>query len=114
MKAFEVDCIFFVPEIALPALVAMEEHGILRVMTHGEKAAVYMADGYARASGKVGVCMAQNVGAANLAAGLQDPYLAGSPVLAVTGGPTPAGRYRNVYQEIDPSGCSSLSPSSML
>lgn len=101
MKAFEVDCIFFVPEIALPALVAMEEHGILRVMTHGEKAAVYMADGYARASGKVGVCMAQNVGAANLAAGLQDPYLAGSPVLAVTGGPTPAGRYRNVYQEID-------------
>lgn len=101
MNAYEVDCLFFVPEIALSSLVAMEEFGILRVMTHGEKAAAYMADGYARASGKVGVCLAQNVGAANLAAGLQDGYLAGSPVLALTGGPTPSGRYRNVYQEID-------------
>jgi acetolactate synthase-1/2/3 large subunit len=36
-----------------------------------------------------------------MAAGLQDPYLAGSPVLAITGGPTASGRYRNVYQEVD-------------
>ena len=35
MKAHEVECIFFVPMIAMPSLVAMEEHGILRVMTHG-------------------------------------------------------------------------------
>ena len=44
-----------------------------------------MADGYARAARKIGVCMAQSVGAANLAAGLQDAYLNRTPVLALTG-----------------------------
>ena len=39
---------------------------------HGEKSAAYMADGYARASGKPGICMAQVIGALNLAAGLRD------------------------------------------
>jgi acetolactate synthase-1/2/3 large subunit len=70
-------------------------------MTHGEKAAAYMADGYARAAHRAGVCMAQNVGAANLAAGLQDAYLAGSPVIALTGRGTPMQQYRHHYQEID-------------
>ncbi len=41
----------FVPTILTPALAAMGELGITRVTTHGEKAAAYMADGYARASG---------------------------------------------------------------
>ncbi|GIT70134.1 MAG: hypothetical protein Ct9H300mP27_12380 [Chloroflexota bacterium] len=55
-------------------------------MAHSEKTAGYMAGGYARAAhGAPGKCMAQNVGAANLAAGLQDPYLACSPVKALTG-----------------------------
>jgi acetolactate synthase-1/2/3 large subunit len=79
----------------------MDRLGITGVMTHGEKAAVYMADGYARASHKPGVCMAQTIGAANLAAGLRDPYLACSPVIAITGGPSPEHRHRHVYQEID-------------
>ena len=57
-----------------------------------------MADGYARASGKPGVCMAQHVGGLNLAAGLRDAYLAGSPVVAFTGGATPLNRYRKAYQ----------------
>ena len=34
----------------LPAMAEMEDMGIRRVVTHGEKAAAYMADGYARAS----------------------------------------------------------------
>ena len=59
-----------------------------------------MADGYARASGKVGVCMAQSVGAANLAAGLQDAYLARSPVVAFTGHKAIPELQRNAYQEI--------------
>ena len=42
---------------------------IKRIHCHGEKAAAYMADGYARASGKPGICMAQVIGALNLAAG---------------------------------------------
>src|SRR5260370_7354324 len=60
-----------------------------------------MADGYARASGKPGICMAQVVGAMNLAAGLRDAYLAHSPVIAFTGGRDPKTKFRKVYQEID-------------
>jgi acetolactate synthase-1/2/3 large subunit len=60
-----------------------------------------MADGYARASGKPGICMAQVIGALNLAAGLRDAYLAHSPVIAMTGGRDPKTKYRRVYQEID-------------
>jgi acetolactate synthase-1/2/3 large subunit len=60
-----------------------------------------MADGYARASGKPGICMAQVVGALNLAAGLRDAYLAHSPVIAFTGGRDAKTKFRKVYQEID-------------
>jgi acetolactate synthase-1/2/3 large subunit len=95
--------VFVVPTIASETLVAMERHtGIRRIVPHSEKSAAYMADGYARASGRLGVCGAQNVGRANLAAGLQDAYLACSPVLALTGGPLPhSPRSRHMYQEID-------------
>lgn len=92
---------FFVPQMLLETLTGMEGMGIRRVMTHGEKAAAYMADGYARASGKPGVCMAQHVGGSNLAAGLKDAYLACSPVIALTGGPAPLARYRHAYQELE-------------
>jgi acetolactate synthase-1/2/3 large subunit len=44
--------------------------------------------------------MAQSVGAANLASGLQDPFLGRSPVIAITGRKDPIARYRNAYQEI--------------
>jgi acetolactate synthase-1/2/3 large subunit len=60
-----------------------------------------MADGYARARNGLGVCGAQNVGRANLAAALQDAYLANSPVLALTGGPLPSSDARHFYQEVD-------------
>jgi acetolactate synthase-1/2/3 large subunit len=93
--------VFYMPMVVTRALVEMEKVGIRRIMTHGEKAAAYMADGYARAAHRAGVCMAQNVGAANLAAGLQDAYLAGSPVIAMTGRGTPMQQYRHHYQEID-------------
>ena len=77
-----------------------EDLGIRRIVTHSEKAAAYMADGFARVSGRPGVCMAQSVGAANLAAGLQDAYLGCSPVIALTGRKPPAFQHRNAYQEI--------------
>lgn len=94
--------IFVVPTIATETLVAMEtETRIERIVTHSEKTAAYMADGYARAAGRIGVCGAQNVGRANLASGLQDAYLGCSPVLALTGGPLPHSRSRHQYQEID-------------
>src|SRR6266513_274777 len=59
-----------------------------------------MADGYARIMRRPGVCMAQSVGAANLASGLQDPYLGRSPVIALTGRKEPSFQHRNAYQEI--------------
>ncbi|HYU20413.1 MAG TPA: hypothetical protein VEQ11_17120 [Chloroflexota bacterium] len=45
--------------------------------------------------------MAQNVGAANLAARLRDAFLACSPVIAITGGPDPETRYGHIYQEVE-------------
>jgi acetolactate synthase-1/2/3 large subunit len=101
MKGYGVSHIFFVPTFMHKGLAEMEEMPIRRIMVHGEKAAAYMADGYARASGKPGICMAQVVGATNLAAGLRDGYMAGSPIIALTGGPTPESRYRHSYQEVD-------------
>jgi acetolactate synthase I/II/III large subunit len=93
--------VFFVPTIMIPAMAEMEDMGIRRVVTHGEKAAAYMADAYARASRRPGFCLAQTIGSANLAAGLRDAYMAGSPVIALTGGNTAASRYKHVYQEIE-------------
>lgn len=94
--------VFLVPTVLSATLVAMEEEtAIRRIVTHGEKAAAYMADGYARATGRPGICMAQNIGAANLAAGLRDASLACSPVIALTGGPYEWSRGRHYYQEIE-------------
>ena len=101
LHGYGVTAVYFVPGILQQTLVDMEPLGIRRVMCHTEKAAAYMADGYARAARRPGVAFAQSVGAANLAAGLQDPYLVRSPVIALTGRWSPDYRYRHAYQEID-------------
>ena len=101
MVGYGISHIFFVPAIMMKAMAEMEDMPVTRVMVHGEKAAAYMADGYARASGRPGVCMAQNIGASNLAAGLRDGYMSCSPIIAITGGSLPNNRYRYAYQEIE-------------
>jgi acetolactate synthase I/II/III large subunit len=103
LDGYGVTHLFLVPAILRRTLAELELHHphIARVVTHGEKAAAYMADGYARVSGRPGVVAAQAVGALNLAAGLREPFLAGSPVLALTGGRLPATKFRGVYQETD-------------
>lgn len=93
--------VFFMPYIVPRALMEMEKLGIKRVQTHGEKAAAYMADGYARAKRAPSLCMAQSVGALNLAAGLQDAYLACAPVIALTGREAHSNQARHAYQEVD-------------
>ncbi|MDF1584823.1 thiamine pyrophosphate-binding protein [Marinimicrococcus flavescens] len=93
--------VFFIDAIMRRTLVELEALGIERVLAHSEKSAVYMADGYARVTGRPGVCMAQSVGAANLAAGLQDAYLHRTPLIAMTGRKPPMFRHRNAYQELD-------------
>jgi acetolactate synthase-1/2/3 large subunit len=100
LKGYGVTHVFWVETIMRRTLLEMEAIGIRRVLTHSEKAAAYMADGYARVSGRPSVCMAQSVGAANLASGLQDAFLGGSPVIAFTGFKPPLAQYRHAYQEI--------------
>ncbi len=101
LEGYGVTHVFIVPAIFQQAMAAIEKTRITRVTTHHEMAAAYMADGYARAGRRPGVCMAQAVGAGNLAAGLRDAYQAGAPVIAISGGPQPDGRYRYVYQVVD-------------
>jgi acetolactate synthase-1/2/3 large subunit len=100
LKGYGVTHVFYMEAMLRMTAVELEALGIERIIAHSEKSAVYMADGYARISGKPGICMSQSVGAANLAAGLQDPWLGKSPVIALTGQKTPLYRYRNAYQEI--------------
>src|SRR5258708_3491072 len=77
LQGYGVSHVFMVPAVLRRTFAEMERRtAIKRIHTHGEKAAAYMADGYARASGRPGVCMAQVVGALNLAAGLRDAGLA--------------------------------------
>jgi len=92
--------VFFVESTMRRTLLALGDHGVKPILAHSEKAAAYMADGYARVAGRPGICMAQSVGAANLASGLQDSYLGHSPVIAFTGHKEPSFQHRNSYQEI--------------
>src|SRR6202000_257882 len=102
LKGYGVTHVFHVPAVLRPTYAEMERRtDIKRLHVHGEKSAAYMADGYARASGRPGICMAQGIGALNLAAGLRAAGLAHSPVIAFPGGREPKNKFRKVYQEID-------------
>ena len=101
LHGYGVTHFFFMPVSVPEAMPELERVGVEPVMAHTEKGAAYMADGYARISGGAGVCGAQSVGALNLAAGLQDAYLACSPVLALTGRLRQIMQNRHAYQEVD-------------
>src|ERR687885_2858296 len=102
LKGYGVTHVFHVPAVLRKTFALMESRTkIKRLHVHSEATAAYMADGYARATGKPGVCMAQVIGALNLAAGLRDAWLAHSPVIAFTGGGAPKNKFRKGYQEGD-------------
>src|SRR5713101_7452407 len=92
--------VFFVESVMRRTLLHLGDLGVKPILAHSEKAAAYMADAYARVGGRPGVCMAQSVGAANLASGLQDAWLGRSPVIALTGHKEASFQHRNSYQEI--------------
>ena len=100
-KAYGVTHYFFMPVSIHRAVKEMGRLDIIAIAAHSEKAAAYMADGYARVSGRVGVCGAQAIGATNLAAGLRDALMARIPLVALTGGKYADTRYMLSYQEID-------------
>lgn len=65
---------------------ALFQSGMRHIMTRHEQAAAHAADGYARASGKVGVCMATSgPGATNLVTGIANAYMDSVPLVALTG-----------------------------
>jgi len=101
LEAYGVTHIFFMDAILRRMLAEIEDTNIVRVLGHTEKGVGYMADGYARISNRPGICMAQSVGAANLAASMQDPYLGHSAVIALTGRHVAAMQNRNAYQEVE-------------
>ena len=82
-----VDCIFGYPGgVTLPFYDVLYEHHVRHVLVRHEENAAFAAQGYARATGKVGVCCATSgPGATNLTTGLVDAMMDSIPIVAVTG-----------------------------
>jgi len=87
LKRQNVEVIFGIPGGALlPIHDALYDSGIRHILVRHEQCAAHAADGYARASGRPGVCMATSgPGATNLVTGIANAYLDSSPVIAFTG-----------------------------
>ena len=83
----EVDCFFGYPGgVTLPLYDALYDHTVKHVLVRHEENAVFAAEGYARATGKVGVCCATSgPGATNLITGLVDSMMDSVPIVAITG-----------------------------
>lgn len=78
---------------------------IKHVLTAHEQGASHAADGYARSTGKVGVCIATSgPGATNLVTGLATAYMDSSPVVAITGNVPLSLLGRDSFQEVDITG----------
>jgi acetolactate synthase-1/2/3 large subunit len=82
-----VDCFFGYPGgVTLPFYDALYDHHIRHVLVRHEENACFAAEGYARATGKVGVCCATSgPGATNLITGLVDSMMDSIPIVALTG-----------------------------
>src|SRR5256712_1690893 len=99
-----VEVIFGYPGGAImPFYHALPEHPRLRhILVRHEQAAAHAADGYARASGRVGVCVATSgPGATNLVTGLAAAHMDSSPVVAITGQVSRPMIGRDAFQETD-------------
>ncbi len=103
-----VDTVFGYPGGAiLPAYDALNNYSdrIHHVLVRHEQGATHMADGYARASGKVGVAIATSgPGAANMVTGLATAMMDSSPIVCITGQVPSAAIGSDAFQEMDISG----------
>jgi len=83
----------------------LPDYPIHHVLMRHEQSAAHAADGYARVTGKVGVCVATSgPGATNLVTGLATAYMDSSPVVAITGQVTSALIGKDAFQEVDITG----------
>jgi acetolactate synthase-1/2/3 large subunit len=89
----------------LPVYDALRKFPIHHVLVRHEQGAAHMADGYARASGKVGVCVATSgPGATNLVTGIATAMLDSIPIVAITGQVSSKVLGTDAFQEIDITG----------
>ncbi|MBW9220386.1 acetolactate synthase large subunit [Methanothermococcus sp. SCGC AD-155-N22] len=106
IKALEyegVKVIFGYPGGALlPFYDALYDSDLIHILTRHEQGAAHAADGYARASGKVGVCVGTSgPGATNLVTGVATAYGDSSPIIAITGQVPTRLIGNDAFQEID-------------
>ncbi len=82
-----VDCMFGYPGgVTLPFYDVLYDHQIRHILVRHEENAAFAAEGYARATGRVGVCCATSgPGATNLTTGLVDAMMDSIPIVAITG-----------------------------
>lgn len=81
------------------------QNEIKHILTSHEQGASHAADGYARATGKVGVCMATSgPGATNLVTGIATAYMDSIPIVAITANVAKSLLGRDTFQEIDITG----------
>ena len=101
-----VDTVFGYPGGAiLPAYDALLDHPIRHVLVRHEQGATHMADGYARASGKVGVAVATSgPGATNLVTGIATAMMDSIPIVCITGQVPEALIGSDAFQETDVTG----------
>src|SRR6267143_1146368 len=99
----DVDVIFGYPGgVTLPLYDAMYDHPIRHVLVRHEQNACFAAEGYARSTGRVGVCCATSgPGATNLVTGLVDAMMASIPVVAITGQVSSKLMGSDAFQEAD-------------
>jgi acetolactate synthase-1/2/3 large subunit len=89
----------------MPAYDALPKFPLHHVLVRHEQGAAHMADGYARASGKVGVCVATSgPGATNLVTGIANAMLDSIPMVAITGQVTSTLIGTDAFQETDIAG----------
>lgn len=98
-----VEVIFGIPGGSiLPVYDALHDSSIRHILVRHEQCAAHAADGYARASGRVGVCMATSgPGATNLVTGIATAYMDSSPIVAITGQVARHMIGRDAFQEAD-------------
>ncbi len=107
LQAEGVDIVFGVPGGAILPLYdhILRYPSIHHVLTRHEQGAAHAADGYARATGKVGVCIATSgPGAINLAVGLGTAFMDSTPMVAITGQVTRPAIGKDAFQETDVTG----------
>lgn len=108
LKEQGVDTVFGYPGgTILNVYDALYKHSdeIFHVLTSHEQGAAHAADGYARATGKVGVCMATSgPGATNLVTGIATAYMDSVPMVAITANVTLPLLGKDTFQEVDIAG----------